>query len=55
MEVYGVILTLLRSIVAVWDFVTWPIYQAVYYWKIYNLRTPTRIFVLRTYFGLAPE
>ena len=40
MEVYGVILTLLRSIVAVWDFVTWPIYQAVYYWKIYNLRTP---------------
>ena len=44
MEVYGVILTLLRSIVAVWDFVTWPIYQAVYYWKIDDLRTPDTIF-----------
>ena len=39
MEVYGVILTLLRSIVAVWDFLTWPIYQAVY-WKISKWRIP---------------
>ena len=30
MEMYSVILTLLRGFLAAWDFVTWPIYQAVY-------------------------